>query len=153
MTGGKNSTDGKKNSMETFRKVLRYLGAYRILLVLSVLLAAASVILQLAIPLLFGEAIDAMIAAGKVDFETIRFYLGRILVMLLACGAASWLHAVSKKSYRCNLHNTSLLIMSVCSLLVAVVAVLLSAVFEVDFGLGALTGFDLDVGVDNEIAC
>ena len=68
MTGGKNSMDGKKNSMETFRKVLRYLGAYRILLVLSVLLAAASVILQLAIPLLFGEAIDAMIAAGKVDF-------------------------------------------------------------------------------------
>ena len=30
MTGGKNSMDGKKNSMETFRKVLRYLGAYRI---------------------------------------------------------------------------------------------------------------------------
>ena len=39
MTGGKNSMDGKKNSMETFRKVLRYLGAYRILLVLSVLVS------------------------------------------------------------------------------------------------------------------
>ena len=42
--------------------------------------------------------------------------------------------------------------MSVCSLLVAVVSVLFSAVLEVDLGLGAFTCFDLDVGVDNEIA-
>ena len=41
--------------------------------------------------------------------------------------------------------------MSVCSLLVAVVSVLFSAVLEVDLGLGAFTCFDLDVGVDNDV--
>ena len=89
--GMKQEKTGKAGSMETFRKVLRVIGGYRILLAFSILLAAVSTIVQLAIPLLFGDAIDAMVSKGNVDFETVRFYLGRILVMLLICGTATWL--------------------------------------------------------------
>ena len=39
-----------KNSMATFFKVLRFIGKYRFLLVLSVILAAVTVILQLYVP-------------------------------------------------------------------------------------------------------
>ena len=73
--GMKQEKTGKAGSMETFRKVLRVIGGYRILLAFSILLAAVSTIVQLAIPLLFGDAIDAMVSKGNVDFETVRFYL------------------------------------------------------------------------------
>ena len=46
------------SSMETLWKVLRFIGKYRFLLILSIILAAISVILQLYVPVLFGNAID-----------------------------------------------------------------------------------------------
>ena len=45
-----------KNSMATFFKVLRFIGKYRFLLVLSVILAAVTVILQLYVPVLCGRS-------------------------------------------------------------------------------------------------
>ena len=48
----------KSKSSETFLKVLRFIGRYRFLLILSIILAAVSVILQLYVPILFGNAID-----------------------------------------------------------------------------------------------
>lgn len=46
------TTAKNKNSMATFFKVLRFIGKYRFLLVLSVILAAVTVILQLYVPVL-----------------------------------------------------------------------------------------------------
>ena len=47
------TTAKSKNSMATFFKVLRFIGKYRFLLVLCVILAAVTVILQLYVPVLF----------------------------------------------------------------------------------------------------
>ena len=44
----------KGKSSETFFKVLHFIGRYRFLLILSIVLAAISVILQLYVPILFG---------------------------------------------------------------------------------------------------
>ena len=74
------TTAKNKNSMATFFKVLRFIGKYRFLLVLSVILAAVTVILQLYVPVLFGYAIDEVVAAHEVDFTRMGFYLSRILV-------------------------------------------------------------------------
>ena len=52
----------KSSSMETFKKVLRFIGRYRFLLIASIVLAAVSVILQLYVPILFGNAIDEIVA-------------------------------------------------------------------------------------------
>ena len=51
----------KGKSSETFFKVLRFIGRYRFLLILSIVLAAISVILQLYVPILFGNAIDQVV--------------------------------------------------------------------------------------------
>ena len=81
---------GKKTAA-TFRKVLTYIGRYRILLFLSLLLAAASVVLQLYIPILFGRAIDCIVSPGEVDFATLTNLAGRIVILLAAAALSTWL--------------------------------------------------------------
>ena len=72
-------------------KVLRFIGRYRFLLIFSIILAAVSVILQLYVPILFGNAIDQVIAQHQVNFEMMWYYLSRILVMVILSSAATWL--------------------------------------------------------------
>ena len=99
----KTDTNAKsKNSMATFFKVLRFIGKYRFLLLLSVILAAVTVILQLYVPVLFGYAIDEVVAAHEVDFTRMGFYLSRILVMIVFSGIATWIMSVinNRMTYR-----------------------------------------------------
>ena len=79
-----------KNSMATFLKVLRFIGKYRFLLVLSIILAAVTVILQLYVPVLFGYAIDEVAATHEVNFSRMWIYLSRILVMVIVSSLAVW---------------------------------------------------------------
>ena len=48
----------------TVRKVLHYIRRYRVLLLLSVFLAAVTVAGTLYIPILVGDAIDLIVGAG-----------------------------------------------------------------------------------------
>ena len=64
------------SSMETLWKVLRFIGKYRFLLILSIILAAVSVILQLYVPVLFGNAIDQVVAEHDVNFS-MMWYISR----------------------------------------------------------------------------
>ncbi len=59
---------------------MKYLRRHMALLVLSLLLAAASVILQLRVPLLFGDAIDQLVGKGNVDYSALSIYLLKILI-------------------------------------------------------------------------
>lgn len=90
------------NNMEILWKVLRFIGRYRFLLILSVVLASFSVILQLYVPILFGNAIDQIIDAGHVDFQQMWYYLSRILVMVFLSGAATWIMNIinNRMTYR-----------------------------------------------------
>ena len=81
----------KNNSMEILWKVLRFIGRYRFLLILSIVLASASVILQLYVPILFGDAIDEIVGEGQVNFDSMWYYLSRILVMVIVSGTATWI--------------------------------------------------------------
>ena len=78
-------------SMETLWKVLRFIGKYRFLLILSIILAALSVILQLYVPVLFGNAIDQVVAKREVNFRMMWYYLSRILVMIIVSSVATWI--------------------------------------------------------------
>lgn len=89
----------KSKSSETFFKVLRFIGRYRFLLILSIILAAISVILQLYVPILFGNAIDQVIAQHQVNFEMMWYYLSRILAMVILSSAATWLMNVIDQSF------------------------------------------------------
>jgi ATP-binding cassette subfamily B protein len=75
-----------KPEKNTLRKLLRRLKRYRLLLVLSLLLAVLSVALTLYVPILVGRAIDLIVGPGQVDFAGIVQLLLRVL--LLAAGSA-----------------------------------------------------------------
>ncbi len=78
------------SSMETLRKVMEVISKYRILVLLSILLAAISVILQLYIPVLFGDAIDTILGVKQVRFDLLMPYLVRIAGLVVAASFATW---------------------------------------------------------------
>lgn len=85
-----NRNGERASSWETLKKVIKFIGHYRILLVLSVILAALTVVLQLYVPILFGDAIDGLIGKGRVDFGLIARYSVRILIMIAISSIATW---------------------------------------------------------------
>lgn len=87
----KNKQPSNANSTETLWKVLRFIGRYRLLLILSIILAAVSVVLQLYVPVLFGDAIDQVVAEHQVNFQRMWYYLSRILVMVVVSSLATWI--------------------------------------------------------------
>ena len=91
-----------KGSMETFFKVLRMIGNYRFLLILSIVLAAVTVVLQLYVPILFGNAIDEVVGAHAVDFDRMWYYLSRILVMVIVSSVSTWVMSIinNRMTYR-----------------------------------------------------
>ena len=76
---------------DVFIKLMNYIGKYRFLLLVSILLAFATVALTLYVPILFGQAIDGIIAAGKVDFGLVSGVLTKILIIVLICSALTWI--------------------------------------------------------------
>ena len=81
---------GEKNSAPldttTLKKVLKYIGRYRLLLPVSILLAIISVALTLYVPVLIGEAIDVIVDKDNVDINTVinKLVLGGLLVLITA---------------------------------------------------------------------
>lgn len=79
----------KKNT-STLKKIFGYIGHYKYLLFLSVLLAGGSVVLTLYVPIRIGYAIDAIIGPGQVDFAIVARHLITVVVMLLCVGLMQW---------------------------------------------------------------
>ena len=80
----------KTTSRGTLAKVLARIGHYRWLVLLSMLLAAGTVLLTLYVPILVGRAIDGIIGAGRVDFGRIMPILARIGLCVALTGAGQW---------------------------------------------------------------
>lgn len=80
----------QSSSGETLRKVLHYIKRYWVLLILSILLAAVSVISALYIPILTGHAVDLIIAKGQVDFAGIFVILKQIGIVIALTALAQW---------------------------------------------------------------
>lgn len=81
----------KKMNKSTLKKVLFYVGKYKIHLFISIILAAASVASSLYIPVLAGKAIDKIVAPGKVNFDALLPLLYQIGILALATGFAQWI--------------------------------------------------------------
>ncbi|MCH5211925.1 MAG: ABC transporter ATP-binding protein [Oscillospiraceae bacterium] len=81
----------KKNNKGTLKKVWQYISRYRIFLVLSIALAAATVMLTLYVPILVGHAIDNIIGEELVNFKGLISILIRIAVVIGITAAAQWI--------------------------------------------------------------
>lgn len=87
---------------KTLKKLWNHIAKFRVLLILSVLMAGATVVLQLYVPILFGDAIDNIVAAGKVDFTMVGYYLKRVVILAVLSGLTGWVMSVinNRMTYR-----------------------------------------------------
>lgn len=76
---------------DTIKRVLKHIGAYRWLVLLSLALSAVTVALTLYIPILIGEAVDLIIGERQVDFDGLFRIFGIMTAVILATAAAQWL--------------------------------------------------------------
>ena len=83
-----------KNTLSSLKKVLSYVRRHKALLFLSLFCAAISVILTLYVPIVIGDAIDYIIAPGKVAFEQITPMLIRVAIASIIAALAQWMQGV-----------------------------------------------------------
>ncbi len=78
-----------KNDQGTLKKLLRYIGRYKLLLPFTMLFALITVALTLYVPKLIGDAIDLILGEGDVDFDG-------IIKILLTAGILVGITAISQ---------------------------------------------------------
>ena len=79
-----------ENDKGALKKLAPYLAGHRAALIVSVVLSAAAVILQLYVPVLFGDAIDQIVGEGRVDFAAMGVYLAQILTLAALSGICTY---------------------------------------------------------------
>ncbi len=75
---------------KTIRRILHYIQNYRGHVILSILLAAVTVVLTLYIPILTGQAVDTIVGPGEVDWTTLLQILEQMGFMILVTAFAQW---------------------------------------------------------------
>jgi len=80
----------KNTSFQTLRKVLKFIGKYKILLVFSIVLSIVAAILQLYVPILFGAAIDTVIKQGEVHYSQLLSVLIHIGICITVAAISLW---------------------------------------------------------------
>ena len=90
----------RSGQMATMKKVLDYIRKYWLLVGLSLLLAAVTVVLTLYVPILTGDAVDLLLGKGVVDFAAVFAIMKKIGIAILATAVAQWVMNT------CNNHIT-----------------------------------------------
>ena len=81
----------KKTNFSSIKRVLKYIKRYSALLIISILLSICTVGLTLYIPIVIGDAIDKIIGAGMVDFDTVFDLLLNVVIISLIIAALQWI--------------------------------------------------------------
>ena len=91
---------GKHKS--TLKRILDYIGSYKWMVVLSLVLAAVTVATTLYAPILVGEGVDLILGPGNVDFAGLFAILRKIAVVIAITAFAQWLmnHINNQITYR-----------------------------------------------------
>lgn len=79
---------------EVLKKVFLYIRKYRLVVALSLVFAAVSVVLSLYVPILIGRAVDLIAAPGHVNFAGIAFILAEICAVVLITALVQWMMGV-----------------------------------------------------------
>ena len=69
-----------KKHRSTLTRILNYIGAYRWMVLVSLLLAAVTVAATLYAPILIGEGVDLILGPGRVDFVGLISILKQLVV-------------------------------------------------------------------------
>ena len=82
-------------------RILKSIRPYRVLVVLSLLLALISVVLTLYIPILTGRGVDLIVSRGLVDFQGLLRIIRDIVICIVLTAVSQWLmnHINNKITY------------------------------------------------------
>ena len=80
----------KGTSFQTLGKVLKFIGKYKVLLAFSISLSIVAAILQLYVPILFGDAIDTVIKQGEVHYSQLLSVLINIGICITIASISLW---------------------------------------------------------------
>lgn len=80
----------KNTSFQTLGKVLKFIGKYKVLLIFSVTLSIVAAILQLYVPILFGDAIDTVIKQGEIHYSQLISTLINIGICITIASISLW---------------------------------------------------------------
>ncbi|WP_300712132.1 ABC transporter ATP-binding protein [uncultured Acetatifactor sp.] len=97
---GQKKTAKKSGQMATLRQVLNYIRRYWLMVGLSLVLAAVTVVLTLYIPILTGDAVDLLLGKGAVDFAGVFSVMKKIAIAMIITAVAQWVMNT------CNNHIT-----------------------------------------------
>lgn len=92
----------KEKQKKTIEKVLQSVRPYWLYLVLSICMAAVTVVLTLLVPILVGDAIDYIIDQGQVDFTYVFDRLVLIGVVVLTTALSQWIMNISNNKITYN---------------------------------------------------
>lgn len=85
----------KNIKMSSFKKVLKEIGQYKFLLLLSIVLSLITVLLTLYIPVLFGDAIDyipsSLTTGNSIDFNELKVFLEKIALLIVLTSILTWI--------------------------------------------------------------
>ena len=87
---------------DTLKRIIKYIGHYRIMFFASVLLAAVSVTLTLYLPKLFGSAIDRIVGAGQVEFDPLIKLLITAAIVIGATALVNWVMNIANNRITYN---------------------------------------------------
>ena len=79
-----------KFQLSTIKNVLNAIKKYRLLLLISIILATVTVALSLYIPIIVGNAIDLIIDTGNVDFASIKPKLINVGIIAVIIAFLQW---------------------------------------------------------------
>ncbi len=79
---------------QTLKRLFSIIGKYKIMLVLTILLAMVFVVISLYIPVLVGEAVDTIVSAGNVNFDALMRLLVKIVIIVLLGGISQWVMSI-----------------------------------------------------------
>lgn len=87
----------------TYKRILKCIKNYRILVILSLMAAAATVILQLYIPILAGRAIDNIVEKGNVNFEAVKDILLQMIAVIAGAAVFQWIMSILNNKITYNI--------------------------------------------------
>ena len=79
------------NKTSTLKKILKRIKKYQMLVLLSLMMAVATVILSLYLPILTGEAVDGILSKGMVNFTGVFRILKTMIIVIVATAVFQWL--------------------------------------------------------------
>ena len=92
----------KSGQMAALKQVLAYIRKYWLLVGMSLILAAVTVVLTLYVPILTGDAVDLLLGEAKVNFDAIFHIMMKIAIAVAVTAIAQWVMNTCNNYITCH---------------------------------------------------